>query len=51
MFSFFRRVEYDMGLKIPGVYSVLCVFGQAYIGQTGRSIETRIQEDQRYNRL
>jgi hypothetical protein len=35
----------------PGVYSVPCECCQVYIGQTGRSIETRIKEHQCHTRL
>jgi hypothetical protein len=44
-------VKDDLGLKTPGVYSVPCECGQVYIGQTDRSIETRIKEHQRHIRL
>jgi predicted GIY-YIG superfamily endonuclease len=37
-------VKDDLGLKTPGVYSIPCEWGQVYIGQTGRSIDTRIKE-------
>jgi hypothetical protein len=49
--SFLRSVSDDVGLKTPGVYSDPCVCGQVYIGQTGRSIETRIKEHHRHIRL
>jgi hypothetical protein len=49
--SFLRPVKDDLELKTPGVYSVACGCVQVYIGQTGRSIETRIMEHQRYIRL
>jgi hypothetical protein len=41
----------DLGLKTPGVYSITCECGQVYIGQTGRSIDTRIKERHRHIRL
>jgi predicted GIY-YIG superfamily endonuclease len=44
-------VKDDLGLKTPGVYSVPCECAQVYIGQTGRSIETRVKEHQRHIRL
>ena len=37
-------VNYDLLLRTPGVYSILCGCGQVYIRHTGRSIETRIKE-------
>jgi hypothetical protein len=44
-------VKDDLGLKTPGVYSVPCECSQVYIGQTGRSVETRVKEHQRHIRL
>jgi hypothetical protein len=44
--GFLRLVKDDLGLKTPGVYNVHCECGQVYIGQTGRSIETRVKEHQ-----
>jgi hypothetical protein len=44
--SFLWPVKDDLGLKTPGVYSVPCECDQVYIGQTGRSIETRVKEHQ-----
>jgi hypothetical protein len=49
--SFLRPVKDDLGLKTPGMYSVPCECGQVYIGQTGRSIETRVDEHQRHIHL
>jgi hypothetical protein len=49
--GFLRPVKDDLGLKTPGVRSVPCKCGQVYIGQTGRSIETRIKEHQRHTHL
>jgi predicted GIY-YIG superfamily endonuclease len=40
-----------VGLKITGVYSVLCECGKVYIGETGHTIETRIKEHRRHYRL
>jgi hypothetical protein len=42
--TFLRSVKDDLGLKTPGVYSIPCVCGQVYIGQTSSSFETRIKE-------
>jgi hypothetical protein len=42
--NFLRPMKDDLGLKTPGVYSILCECGQVYIGQTGRSIDTTIKE-------
>jgi hypothetical protein len=49
--SFLRPVKDDLGLRTPGVYSIPCECGQVYIGQTGRSIDTRITEHSRHIRL
>jgi hypothetical protein len=47
----FRTVKDDLGLKILGVYRILCERGEVYIGQTGRSIEARCKEHMRHIRL
>jgi hypothetical protein len=49
--SFLRPVKDDLGLRTPGVYSIPCECGWVYIGQTGRSIATRIKEHSRHIRL
>jgi hypothetical protein len=49
--SFLQPVKDDLGLKTPGAYSIPCECGQVYIGQTGRSIDTRIKEHHRHIRL
>jgi hypothetical protein len=46
-----RTVKDDLDLKIPGVYRIPCECGKVYIGQTGRSIETRCKEHMRDIRL
>ena len=46
-----RPVKDDLGLKILRVYSLACECCQVYIGQTGRSVETRIKEHHRHKRL
>jgi hypothetical protein len=40
-----------LGLKIPVVYRIPCECGKVYIGQTGRSIETKYKEHIRHIRL
>jgi predicted GIY-YIG superfamily endonuclease len=40
-----------LGLKTPGVYSIPCECGSVYIGQSGRTISTRIVEHSRHIRL
>jgi len=49
--SLLRPVKDDVGLRTPGVYSITRECGQVYIGQTGRSIATRIKEHNRHIRL
>jgi predicted GIY-YIG superfamily endonuclease len=44
-------VKDDMGPRTPGVYSMPCACIQVYIGQTGRSIETRIKQHNRHIQL
>jgi len=41
-------VKDDVGLRPPGVYGIPCECGRVYVGQTGRSIETRIEEHHGY---
>jgi hypothetical protein len=40
-----------LGLRTPGVYRIPCDCGRVYIGQTGRSMDIRLKEDQRHIRL
>jgi hypothetical protein len=42
--SFLCPVKDDLELRSPGVYSIPCECGQVYLGQTGRSIKTKIEE-------
>jgi hypothetical protein len=46
--SVLRPVKDDLGLKTPGVYSIPCECGLVYIGQTGRSIDTRIKQNHQH---
>ncbi|KAJ4447183.1 hypothetical protein ANN_09184 [Periplaneta americana] len=46
-----RSVKDDQGLRVPGIYRILCECEAAYIGQTGRTITTRLSEHQRSIRL
>jgi len=39
------------GLRTPGIYRIPCEFGKVYIGQTGRTIQLRIKENERHMRL
>lgn len=38
-------------LSTPGVYKVPCICGKVYIGETGRSVNTRLKEHERRTRL
>jgi len=51
MSSLLRSVMGELGERTPGVYSAFYECGQVYIGQTGRSVETRITEHHRHERL
>jgi hypothetical protein len=51
MSSFLRPVKDDLRLRTPGVFSIPCECGQVYIGQAGRSIDTRIKDRSRHIRL
>jgi hypothetical protein len=46
-----RPVKCNLGLRIPGVYRIPCECGRVYIGQTGRSVDIRVKENQRHIRL
>jgi hypothetical protein len=46
-----RSVKDDLGLNVPGVYRIPCERGKVYVGQTGKSIETRCKEHRRHIRL
>jgi predicted GIY-YIG superfamily endonuclease len=46
-----RPVKDDLGLKTPGVYCIPCECGKTYIGQTGRTVEHRCKEHERYIKL
>jgi hypothetical protein len=49
--SFLRPVKDKLGLRTPGVYRIPRECGMVYIGQTGRSVDTRLKEHQRHVRL
>jgi hypothetical protein len=44
--SFLRPVKDNLGFRTPGVYRIPCECGRVYIGQTGRSVDTRLKEHQ-----
>jgi hypothetical protein len=49
--SYIPPVKDAIGLKTPGIYKISCECVAVYIGQTGRSIHSRIKEHDRYIRL
>jgi hypothetical protein len=49
--KFFHPVNDDLGMNTLGAYSIPCECSQVYVGQTGRSIATRVKENYRYIRL
>jgi hypothetical protein len=51
IFNYFPPVEDALGLRTPGIYSILCECGRVYIGQSGRSIQLRIKEHNRHIRM
>ena len=46
-----RQVKDVIPLQSSGIYQIPCVCGKVYIGQTGRTISTRLNEHQRSIRL
>jgi hypothetical protein len=49
--SLLRPVKDHHGLRTPGVYRIPCECGRAYVGQTGRPVDIRLEEQQRHIRL
>jgi predicted GIY-YIG superfamily endonuclease len=43
-----RPIKDKLGLKVTGIYCVLCECGKVYVGQTGKTIETRCKKHMRY---
>jgi hypothetical protein len=48
--NYLPPVKDGVGLKTPGIYSIPCECGKAYIGQSGGSIQIRIKEHERHVR-
>jgi hypothetical protein len=48
--SYLPPVKDALGLRTPGIYSILCEWGKVYIGQSGRSIQMRNKELNRHIR-
>jgi hypothetical protein len=51
LYSLFRPVKNHLGLRTPGVYRIPCECGRVYIGQTGCSVDIKLNEHQRHIRL
>jgi len=51
VFSYLPAVKDALGLRTPGIYRIPCECGRVYIGQSGRSIQTRSKEHNRHIRL
>jgi hypothetical protein len=49
--GFLPPVKDILGLRTPDVYRIACECGKVYIGQTGRSLDTRLKEHQQHIRL
>ena len=45
------RAKDPVGLMTPGVYKIPCECGEVYVGETGRTISTRLKEHRRHFRL
>jgi hypothetical protein len=50
IFSHLPPVKDALGLRTPGIYSIPCECGRVYIGQSGRLVQLRIKEHNRYVR-
>jgi hypothetical protein len=44
IYSYLPPVKDASGLRMPGVYSIPCECGKVYIGQSGRSVQIRIND-------
>jgi hypothetical protein len=51
IYSNLPPVKDALGLRTPGVYSVQCKCGKVYIGQSGQTIQIRIKDHNRHQRL
>jgi hypothetical protein len=43
-----RSAKGGLEHRVPGVYRIPCECGKVYVGQSGRTVEARYQEHQRY---
>ena len=51
IFNCLRPVKDHVGLKIPGVYCIPCQYGKVYVGQSGCTVEKRVEEHRHHIRL
>jgi hypothetical protein len=51
IFSHFPPVKDALRLRTLGIYSISCECGRVYTGQSGRSVQLRIKENNRHIRL
>ena len=51
IFSYLLQVKNALGLRTPSIYRIPCECGRVYIGQSGQSIQIRINEHNRHIRL
>jgi len=49
--SYMSPIKDEPGIRTPGLYRMPCECGKVYIGQSGRSIKLRIEENERQVRL
>ena len=49
--SYLPPFQEAIGLRTPGIYSILCECENVYIGQSGRAIQHRINEHSRHIKL
>ena len=49
--NYLPPVKDEIGMRTPGIYRIPCECGCVYIGQSGRTIQQRINEHSRYVKL
>ncbi|KDR13326.1 hypothetical protein L798_12951 [Zootermopsis nevadensis] len=49
--NWYRYVGNKLGLKVPSIYHIPCKCGKVYVGQTGRTTETRCKEHETHIHL
>jgi hypothetical protein len=51
IYNFLWPVKYLLGVRTLGIYRISCECGKVYIGQTGRSVDTRLKQHKWHIRL